>query len=95
MANIQGSNFVRWDTVAGAGFTAANGLPRNPRVKSIRIEVGAAGGTTTLQVDGKDYFSFNVVALSVLDFTYNPPQYMPALTMTAKGTNVAVTVTYE
>lgn len=94
MANVYGSGFYRWDTLAGALAFDGTGGPRTPKVLQIRFESGATGGTTTLTVDGKTYFSWPIPADSILTLDTPSGVYMKGLTLTALGTNVVVTVTY-
>lgn len=93
MANINGSNFKRWDTVTGASFAEATG-PRNPKVKQIRIEAPTTGGTLTLTVDGDTWFSASIPGGSFFDWSFGDGVYLPGLTATALGTDCIVTVTY-
>ena len=96
MANIFGTNWVRWDTVnASASFDGTH-APRRPKVTSIRFEMGAAPGTTTLTVEGQTYFSaVPGAANTVYELTFNPAQYLESLTLTAIGANTVVVVTFE
>ncbi|TFH65496.1 MAG: hypothetical protein E4G90_06125 [Gemmatimonadales bacterium] len=93
MANVNGSGFKRWDTTTGAAFDGTNG-PRDPLVTQIRFEVGATGGVTTLQVDGKTYFSWTIPGDAVMTLDYAGGQHMKGLACTALGTNTIVVVHY-
>lgn len=93
MANVNGSNFKRWDTLAGAAFNTTT-PPRDPIVRSILITSGLTGGVTTFTVDGQTWWSLDVAANSIMHFEFGGGVQLRGLALSALGTNVVVTVTY-
>ena len=91
MANTHVGNVLQWDTVSGAESPF-----RVTLVKKIHVFTGlaSAGGTTTLEANGEEFFKEVVLPAETQQFDFTPPQPFKALAMTAVGTGTVVRIHY-